>query len=286
MIYKHLLLFSLGLFLLPPHLQATQYRDKKDKKRPQLVVAGSVSCKTAFVAPYARKFAKTHKLDVRVYSGGSEAGIEAVYAGVADMAVATRFLTEEERKKGLRDSLLAFDAIAVVVHRSNPIEGLSMKDMQKILRRKIKSWKTFGWHDLPISLILPDTGSAIRRVFLQRVLRDKKMKLIPKEGVSTYGAISLLQKDTLAIAICSLSQAKYAHMKVIAVDQILPAEETIRDQTYPLWIPITLITRGAVRENPMVSRFASWLLEGPPSRLLAKYFYVPAMEKPREQWTE
>lgn len=263
-----LLLFSLS------DAQAQNWLKKKKKaEKPRLIVAGSVSAKSIFDPAVVRHFAKMRKWDVRIYGSGSEAAIEAVYTGAADLAISTRPLTDEERAKGLRDSLIAYDAIAVVVHKSNPVQNLTIKQLNKILRRKIKTWKKLGWVDQPISVILPDTSSGLRTVFLQTVLRDKKMKVQPKEALSTYGAVAMLRQDSLAITICSLSQTKYAHVKPVAVEGIRPDKDTLADGSYALRVPIFLVTRG--QPGQLVQTFVEWMLTGKVYRMLAKTFYVP-----------
>ncbi|MDQ7063176.1 MAG: substrate-binding domain-containing protein [candidate division KSB1 bacterium] len=274
-----------GLLLLSLSDAQAQNWLKKNKKeeKPRLVVAGSVSCKSIFDPAVVRHFAKTRKWDVTIYGSGSEAAIEAVYTGAVDLAISTRPLTEKERAKGLRDSLIAYDAIAVVVHKSNPVQKLSMKQLNKILRRKIKTWKKLGWLDQPISVILPDTSSGLRTMFLQAALRGKKMKVQPKEALSTYGAIAMVRQDTLSITICSLSQTRYAHLKPLAIEGIRPSKETIANGTYPLRVPVFLVTKG--QPTQLVQTFLNWMMTGKVYTALAKLFYVPTQE-PRSMFAE
>lgn len=251
--------------------------DKKKADQPRLVVAGSVTCKTLFAGPLAKQFSKKNNILAKVYSGGSEVGISAVYNRNADLAIATRALTPEERARGLRDSVIAYDAIAVVVHKANPVQNLRLKDLQSILRGKTKSWKKFGWHDLPISLILPDTGSGMRKVFLEKTLQNKKMKMQPKEALSTYGCIAALRQDSLAITICSKTQTDYYHVKPVAVDGVIAADSTVFDHSYPLTVPITIVSLN--EPMPGARLFVEWITRGPAGKLLADHFILPRDEK-------
>lgn len=278
-LYYGLALLSCGLaLLLPEGLTAQTWLKKKAQEKPRFVIAGSVSCKTTFLSPFAHLFARQQKWDVRVYSGGSEAGIEAVYTGVANLALATRRLTAEERTKGLQDSLIAYDAIAVVVHKNNPVTELSIKDLHRILRGKDKSWKQFGWVDQPVTVVLPDTGSGLRKVFLETILEGNPLSIRTREALSTYGTVAALRQDSLAITICSLSQVRYAHLKALKIEGIPPSIETVADGSYPLRVPIVIVSRTPWEAN--VELFASWLLHGPPATRLAQYFYVPERTRP------
>ncbi len=272
------LFFLLLLMLMAINARSQNWLKKKKSVKPKLIIAGSVSCKQAFPIATVHHFAVKRKWDVCVYGSGSENAIEAVAAGAADLAISTRPLTEEEKHKGLRDSLLAYDAIAVIVHESNPVEKITLKQLQKILRRKIKNWKKLGGPDAPIHVVLPDTSSGMRRVFLERVLEKHRMKVEPVEGLSTYGAVALVQKDSLAIGICSMSQAKFPYIKALSVNGAEANRATLADGSYPLRVPVLLITRG--QPSDRAQTFLAFMKQSRIHQMLSELFYVPLNERP------
>ncbi len=276
------LIFLPALLLTLP-LSGQNKKDKKKDDKPVLRVAGAVSFRTTLQHPMTRKFASRNHLELRLYSGGSETGITAVSDRHADVAISSRPLKPEEREKGLVDTLLAYDAIAVVVHKSNPMESITLKELEKIFRHKIKTWKKFGWQDAPIQVILPDTGSGLRTAFLDAVVKRDKIKIQPREELSTYGAIYAMMSDSLALSICSMTQAHYRHLKVLRVEGVLPTPETIADGSYPLRVPISLVTRA--EPGPLAERFIEWVMRGPAWKLIADA-YVPAPEEEEIQVAE
>ena len=77
---------------------------------------------------------------VSVEGGGSGAGVEAAAVGAADIGLSSRRLKDSERAKGLTETLLALDGIAVIVSPENPVEGLTSEQVRDIYMGEITEW--------------------------------------------------------------------------------------------------------------------------------------------------
>ncbi len=81
---------------------------------------------------------------------GSAEGMEQLVNGEVDMALMLRDLTEPEvqaavTKNGLRSFPIAWDAVAVVVHPSSPIQQLSRSELTQIYSGALTNWSALGW---------------------------------------------------------------------------------------------------------------------------------------------
>lgn len=253
--------------------------DNKKKKTAAdtLSVVGAVAGRLTFAEPLAQQFKKANRLFLRVHSGGSELGLQAVRDGFADIAMVSRSLTDEERREGLRDTLIAYDAIAVIVNKAHFLEEISLENLHNISTGKITSWKAFGGPDMPIRLLLPDTTSALRSIFLQAVLQGKPLRIDPQILPSTFQVIAALRSDTLALGICSATQARYYHLKTLRINGLELGKETVDARLYPFLTPMSLVTRGEPDERERL--FLDWVLFGPAAELVAKNFYSPPLTK-------
>ena len=63
---------------------------------------------------------------------GSSSGINGVLEGRCDIGLSSRKLTEDEKKDGLKETILAYDGIVVIVNKENLISDLSLDDISKI----------------------------------------------------------------------------------------------------------------------------------------------------------
>lgn len=105
----------------------------------QITVGGSTS-----VTPVMEKLVEAyqvHNPDVQVdiQSTGSSAGMTAVIEGQANIGMASRELKDEEKAE-LESCVIAIDGIAVIVHNDNPLETLTMDEIQKIFLGEITTW--------------------------------------------------------------------------------------------------------------------------------------------------
>ena len=98
---------------------------------------------------------------VTVTGGGSGVGISALLDKTTDIAMASRSIkfgeTMKAKKLGedLTEAIIAYDALAVVVHPSNPVNQLTREQLEGIFRGKITNWKEVGGEDRKIVVYSP-----------------------------------------------------------------------------------------------------------------------------------
>ena len=73
----------------------------------------------------------------------------------------------QEAGKKTKEEVIAYDALAVVVHPSNKVSNLTREQLEGIFTGKIKNWKEVGGADMKIVAIparlLPEPTSSSRR---------------------------------------------------------------------------------------------------------------------------
>jgi phosphate transport system substrate-binding protein len=117
---------------------------------------------------------------VSVQGGGSGTGIAALLNGAADIASSSREMKPKEwdlaKAKGLqiREYVIAFDALAVVVHPSNKVSKLTIAQLSDIYAGKITNWKDVGGADKEILVISRENNSGTHVYFKEHVLRRGK----------------------------------------------------------------------------------------------------------------
>ena len=193
-------------------------------------------------------------VDVRIVDvAGSGRGLEALAAGQLDVAGVGRPLDAAERIAGLVGTVVAHDALAIYVHRTNPVKDLSRAQLQEVFSGKVTSWKQLGGRNAPIVPLVEPVAS--RRATVQLVL-ERVMDGLP----FAPGAQELeLLADQLAAvartegAICVASVGYLATVepdtrdgvRAISLDGKPPTDANIRSGEYLLARPMLLVTRGA-----------------------------------------
>jgi len=149
--------------------------------------AGSLNVQgSSTVLPIAQKAAEVYMekhpgVNISVRGGGSGNGIAALVDGAVDIADASRFIKDKEYNKAVDNGILpvphkvAMDGIAVVLHPSNPVQGLTLEQIKDIYTGKISNWKELGGKDQEIVIISRDSSSGTFEVFEKLVLDEERV---------------------------------------------------------------------------------------------------------------
>ena len=187
--------------------------------------------------------------EIIVTGGGSGVGIAALPENTTDIAMASRRIKFSEKMKfaglGLEASevIVAYDALAVVVNPSNPVDSLTREQLEAIFRGKITNWKEVGGEDRKIVVYSRETSSGTYEFFKESVLDNKNymsgVLSMPATGAiiqsvrQTKGAIgyiglAYLNRFVKPLAVSYDGGAHYAY----------PSVETASDGSYPIVRPL------------------------------------------------
>jgi phosphate transport system substrate-binding protein len=209
----------------------------------KLTVTGSTT-----VLPIAETAAEMFQeqnpgIRVLVSGIGSSAGIESVGNGSSDIGTSSRDLKPEEAPLGLVDTPIAHDAIAVIVHPSNPIDGLTKAQIAAIFEGRVKNWSEVGGPDMEIGLVNRDEASGTREAFWKIVLDsrpfDRTAAVLPGTGQVRF----VVAESTGAIGYISVGFVDES-VKAIAVDGVQPTEQNITAKKYPISRLLHFLTKG------------------------------------------
>lgn len=109
----------------------------------KVVVAGSSS-----VNPVMEKLKEAYQtanagVTVEIQQSDSSTGVTSAIEGSADIGMASRELKDSETAKGVSATAIAMDGIALIVHKDNPVSGLSVQDVQDIYTGKEGQWSAY-----------------------------------------------------------------------------------------------------------------------------------------------
>jgi phosphate transport system substrate-binding protein len=235
-----------------------------------------------------------HHPDVRisVTGGGSGTGIAALINGTVDIANASRAMKPEEidaaRANGIDPVtfVVARDAIAVVVHPSNPVDRLTLQQISDIFTGQVTNWSELGGEDRPIVLLSRESNSGTYVYFLENVIRmgDPESDLLfspdtllmpSSEGISTE-----VRQNPNAIGYDGLGYVTF-DQKMLAVARdasgpfVLPSVDTVNDGSYPISRPLYMVTAG--EPTGAVRTYLDWIL-GDGQSLVQDLGFVPLRE--------
>ncbi len=230
--------------------------------------------------------------DVRisVTGGGSGTGIAAMINGTVDIANASRAMSREEIDKAKANGIdpieftVARDAIAVVVHPSNPVDRLTIPQLSDIFTGKVKNWRELGGENRPIVLLSRESNSGTYVYFLEHVVRrgnPKGPELFSSDTLlmpSSEGISREIVQNPNAIGYDGLGYVT-PEQKTVAVAKapgepfVQPGIETVNAGTYPIARPLYMYTRG--QPTGVVKAYLDWIMGGEAQAIVKELGFVP-----------
>jgi phosphate transport system substrate-binding protein len=239
---------------------------------------------------WAEDYMQLHpEVRISVTGGGSGTGIAALINGTVDIANASREMKPEELERARANGILpkefvvAYDAIAVVVHPSNPVHGLTLEQISRIYTGQVTNWREVGGEDRPIVLLSRESNSGTYMYFLEHVVRlgDPNSELLfspdtllmpSSEGISAevrqnpnaigYDGLGYVTSDQKVLAVAAREGSEY----------VLPSVETVKEGIYPISRSLYMYTAG--EPTGVVKDYIEWICtEG--QKRVAELGFVP-----------
>ena len=236
---------------------------------PRLNVAGSTTV-TPIVEEAARRFSKLYPgFKISVAAIGSGPGIKAVGSGEVDIGMASRDLKEKEVEQwpDLKPFRIAMDSIAIVVHPSNPVNGLTLEQVAKIFAGEITNWKEVGGPDKPIHVI---TRDCFEHAVMKPFGKEISAKAMVQQGNPKVRAA--VANDPLSIGYVSLGFVDET-IKPLKIDGVEPKIENVLKGTYPIKRNLYVITKGD--PGPAELMFIGYLLSSEGQKIVEELGYIP-----------
>ncbi len=205
---------------------------------------------------------------------GSGSGITAVQEGTCDIGLSSRALKDEEKAAGLKETVLAYDGIAIIVHPDNPVSDLTLEQIAKLYTGEITNWKDVGGNDAEVVLIGREAASGTRDGF-ESITGTKDACQYRQELTSTGDVITAVSQNPDAIGYASLASIKDT-VKTLNVGGVTPSEATVKDGSYLVQRPFVLVTVEGKALSPAAQAFFDYALSADAASIISAVGAVAA----------
>lgn len=194
---------------------------------------------------------------------------------------------------------IAMDAVTIYVHRDNPVQGLTLAQVDAIfgaerkrgLPDEIKTWGQVGvhgaWQNQPIHLYGRDKNSGTRSFFRTVALLDGDLKEEIREQAGSASEIVAIARDPLGIGYAGVGfQSSFARVVPVAEDTgkpfVAPDTAAVLDGSYPLRRYLYLYVDKAPGSelDPVIKEFLKFVnsREGQQTVVRASLYPLPKKE--------
>lgn len=198
---------------------------------------------------------------------GSGSGIKAVQEGRCDIGLSSRALKAEEKEAGLKETVLAYDGIAIIVNPENPVSDLTLEQIAEIYTGRITNWKDLGGNDAEIVLIGREAGSGTRDGF-ETITGTTDACQYRQELTSTGDVITTVAQNPDAIGYASLASIKDT-VKALSVGGIVPTEDSVKDGSYAIQRPFVLVTVEGRALSECAQKFFEYITSSEAASLIS-----------------
>ena len=233
----------------------------------------------------AERFMNQHPdARVTVTGGGTGVGISALMDNTTDIAMASRPIKFSEKMKikeagqDVDEIIVAYDALAVVVHPSNPVKQLTRQQLEDIFRGKITNWKQVGGDDRKIVVYSRETSSGTYEFFKESVLKNKNYMNGILSMPATGAIIQSVSQTKGAIGYVGLAyvnkDVKALHVSYDAGKSFVePSFANAKNKTYPIVRPLFYYYEA--KTEGRVKPFIDYVLSAEGQETVKKVGYIP-----------
>lgn len=249
--------------------------------------------RNAFMSDLAMAYEVETGTTIDIAGGGATKGIRAITGNQADIGGACRFTLDKSREEAGASMIpVAWDALVVVVHKSNPIDSISLRQLRSLYQGKITNWSQLGGKKQPLELLIrkgkiSGVGYTLRKhLFENHDIEFKSEHVFPSSGPLE----KMVESNPNAIAVTGIASAHKRDFKILKLEGRDPSFENIRTGNYLLYRPLYLVYNRNSPNSLESDRFIQYAL-GPKGRQIIRnnqvvpYFEgMLLLQKRMEDW--
>lgn len=289
---------SCAAFVISP---ATFGQVKVDEELPKYEKTGDVSGSIKSVGSdtlnnlmtlWAERFNDYYpNVAIEIEGKGSSTAPPALIEGTSQLGPMSRAMKPSEvdefvKRFGYEPTKIrtAVDALAVFVHKDNPVESLTLEQVKQIFSVDGNNGITWGdvgvtdaaWKDKPISLYGRNSASGTYGYFKEVALGKADFKASVKEQPGSSSVVQGVANDRFAIGYSGIGY-KTADVKAIAIDGVAADVENAYSGDYSLarFLYVYLNVAPGERPSPVVREFVKLIFSREGQEVVIKDGYYP-----------
>ena len=232
-------------------------------------------------------------VSVEVSGGGSGTGVAALINGTVDIANCSRQIKPKEKDEAQKNTgkepiefIVGYDALAVYVHKDNPIDKITIPQLAEIYGEdgKISTWHQLGTANAgcrsdTIIRISRQSNSGTYFYFREALLgKDRDFELGSLDLHGSKDVVEVIGRTHCAIGYSGMGYAT-DHVKMLEVatasDQpyFAPNLENVIAKTYPIARPLYMYSLG--EPTGQAKAYLDWILSAEGQKIVEELGFVP-----------
>jgi len=179
---------------------------------------------------------------------------------------------------------IGLDALVFIVNEDNPVDSLTSEQIRGIYSGEITNWSEVGGEDKEIVAFQRPELSGSQTLMLNLMMKGTPM-VTPETELISAGMADIIEDisaytnsaDAIGYSVYYYAKNMYTQpgLKFIAVDDVLPSNDTINSKEYGFTNPFYGVI--PLDPSPEAKAILDWLLTKDGQQLLVDCGYVPIM---------
>ena len=173
----------------------------------------------------------------------------------------------------LTKTVVALDAVAIIVNQSNPIKQLSLKQVERIFTDDFKDWSSVGGRSGKISAYTRNTSSGTYAFFQKFALEGRDYGASTQKMAGNEQIATEVSKNANGIGYVGLAYVGAKGIKIVSIDKVMPTPATANDGSYKLARGLNCFTNG--KPTGVAKKFLDFSLTAEGQKIVGSTGFVP-----------
>jgi phosphate transport system substrate-binding protein len=183
-----------------------------------------------------------------VSGGGSARGYKALLDDTADVAMVSGPLPDalrrefERRQLRLAITTVGYKPLVAVVHPSNPLNDISLRELGAMFSGRIASWPQGNMRGAAIRVLVGPPQGGLTEIWKSVVLGDEETFTAKAPVLAAAERSQAVASTPAALTYLALNESR-SGIKYLSIDGVPPTAPHVIKGDYPLRTPLLLVTR-------------------------------------------
>ncbi len=225
----------------------------------------------------AEKTAQGVSVAFEIAAEGSSTGVASVIDGTAEIGMSSRDVKEKEiakaQSKGvaINKITIAKDGIALIVNESNPLDSITLEEVELIFSGDVMNWSAVSIQTGDISAYTRNTSSGTYAVFQKMAMSSRDYGSETQKMAGNEQIASEVAKNVNGIGYVGLAYINTPGIKVLPVNGAQPDSKG-----YPLARPLYYLTNKGETLSPLTKEFIDFCLSPAGQEIVKSVHFLPA----------
>jgi phosphate transport system substrate-binding protein len=245
-----------------------------------IVIKGSDTLGAKLVPQLSEQFKAQHSgTTFDIAAEGSATGFAALIDKTAAIGMASRPAKPEEIANGkakgveMKETIVAYDGIAVIVNTANSIKALTKKQVEQIFTGEITDWSAVGGSGGKISVYTRNTSSGTYAEFKELAMKKRDYAPDSQKLAGNEQIAQEVGKNPNGVGYIGLAYTKASGIKVVPIDGASPSKESVLAKSYPYARPTFFYTNG--EPTGVVKEFIDFTVGTDGQKIVEQVGFVP-----------